>query len=203
MPEEPPKVSFVPHQRDLTTGPGKWRWAIKTGADPAAAGIVGKPKQETTIADLTAAPAPAQLPPAGGGRVSGDVEGTVWELSSQTTTLTGYKYESDQDYHLVVMDTNRRTMIVEIPDPTLLDNANPCKPLIAAARGAFDAKFGLQIRALKQLVEAQPPNLSAPMIVQVSVPVDVTGIGFFDELHGQDGVASNGVELHPVLSITF
>lgn len=204
MPEELPKVSLVPRQRDLTrTGPGKWRWEIKTGADLAAAAIISKPKQGTTIADLASAPQPTELPPPGDGRVAGDIETTVWELSSQATTLVGYKYESDQDYHLVVMDSDQRTMIVEIPDPALLDDANPCKAQVAAARAAFDAKLGVQIRALKQLVEAQPPALSAPMLVQVSMPVDVIGIGFFDEIHGQDGVASNGVELHPVLSITL
>jgi hypothetical protein len=31
----------------------------------------------------------------------------------------------------------------------------------------------------------------------------VTGVGFFDRLHGQDGVAPNGIELHPVLKIDW
>ena len=30
----------------------------------------------------------------------------------------------------------------------------------------------------------------------------LTGVGFFDELHGQTGVAPNGIELHPVLSFS-
>jgi hypothetical protein len=29
------------------------------------------------------------------------------------------------------------------------------------------------------------------------------GVGFFDRLHGQLGVAPNGIELHPVLDVTF
>ena len=33
--------------------------------------------------------------------------------------------------------------------------------------------------------------------------VDVRGIGFMDPVHGQTGVAPNGVELHPVIGITF
>ncbi len=33
--------------------------------------------------------------------------------------------------------------------------------------------------------------------------VTVEGVGFFDFLHGQTGVADNGVELHPVLDIEF
>jgi hypothetical protein len=33
------------------------------------------------------------------------------------------------------------------------------------------------------------------------VIVVVTGVGFFDFLHGQTGAAPNGIELHPVLKI--
>ncbi|MSQ21739.1 MAG: DUF3761 domain-containing protein [Dehalococcoidia bacterium] len=29
----------------------------------------------------------------------------------------------------------------------------------------------------------------------------MTGVGFFDLIHGQRGVAPNGIELHPVLAI--
>lgn len=29
-----------------------------------------------------------------------------------------------------------------------------------------------------------------------------SGVGFFDFLHGQTGVAPNGIELHPVLAFT-
>src|SRR5262249_6877291 len=36
-----------------------------------------------------------------------------------------------------------------------------------------------------------------------STPVRVTGIGMFDFLHGQTGVAPNGIELHPVIDIIF
>ena len=35
------------------------------------------------------------------------------------------------------------------------------------------------------------------------MPVTVTGVGFFDFLHGQTGVAPNGIELHAVLDIQF
>ncbi|HET9096986.1 MAG TPA: hypothetical protein VFN37_10015, partial [Candidatus Baltobacteraceae bacterium] len=35
------------------------------------------------------------------------------------------------------------------------------------------------------------------------IVVDVTGVAFFDALHGQTGVAPNGIEIHPVLSIDF
>ena len=31
----------------------------------------------------------------------------------------------------------------------------------------------------------------------------ITGVGFFDVLHGQTGVAPNGIELHPVIGFTL
>ena len=43
---------------------------------------------------------------------------------------------------------------------------------------------------------------SAERFLACSALVQVVGIGFFDNLHGQTGVAPNGIELHPVLSIT-
>jgi len=33
--------------------------------------------------------------------------------------------------------------------------------------------------------------------------VRITGVGFFDYIHGQHGVAPNGIELHPVLGVAF
>src|SRR5207244_927391 len=36
-----------------------------------------------------------------------------------------------------------------------------------------------------------------------NVPVQLTGVGMFDFLHGQTGVAPNGIELHPIINIIF
>ena len=33
--------------------------------------------------------------------------------------------------------------------------------------------------------------------------VRITGVGFFDYIHGQRGVAPHGIELHPVLDMEF
>lgn len=71
---------------------------------------------------------------------------------------------------------------------------------VANARQVFDARFAQQTQALKALVQ---PGSAAPMIVQFAVPVHITGIGLFDFIHGQTGVAPDGVELHPVLSISL
>jgi len=36
-----------------------------------------------------------------------------------------------------------------------------------------------------------------------SIPIRISGLGFFDDVHGQRGVAPNGVELHPVIAAAF
>src|SRR6185437_14144285 len=36
-----------------------------------------------------------------------------------------------------------------------------------------------------------------------NIPVQIKGVGMFDFLHGQTGVAPNGIEIHPVLDIIF
>src|SRR5689334_19870711 len=57
---------------------------------------------------------------------------------------------------------------------------------IQNARSEFDAKY---------TVTSNFQN--------TNVPVTITGIGFFDFLHEQTGVAPNAIELHPVLDIQF
>src|SRR5581483_4092400 len=47
------------------------------------------------------------------------------------------------------------------------------------------------------------PGQYTPAFQQANVTVTVTGVVFFDFIHGQRGVAANGVELHPVLDIRF
>jgi hypothetical protein len=35
-------------------------------------------------------------------------------------------------------------------------------------------------------------------------PAKITGVGFFDRVHGQIGIAlKNGIEVHPILAIDF
>ena len=37
--------------------------------------------------------------------------------------------------------------------------------------------------------------------IAVGSLIEITGVGFFDTIHSQTGVARNGFELHPVLRI--
>jgi hypothetical protein len=195
MADSPAQFPLVPSQRDSAVlHQSRMRWAEKTGAGPDADLIDITSVVPTTIAALTSEPAPSRWPPLGRVR---PVETTVWVLDA---TVVAFKLEHDGDYHLVLSDMHSADMIIEIPDPKSVDPSSRFRIQIASARAAFDARFGQQITALAALIQ---PAMPAPMIVHVAVPVRVTGVGFFDFIHGQAGVASNGVELHPVLSIEF
>jgi hypothetical protein len=164
-----------------TTGScGVERWAVKTGTDADRAKITLQSTTATTIASLDALTAPGTLP--ANNRVA-PTEDTVYQVHA---TLTQYKLEADSDYHLVLSDGSGHTMISEIPDPACVGATSPLTSSIQKARGEFDAKYNVT-------TSFQTAN----------VPVTVTGVGFFDFLHGQTGVAPNGIELHSVLDIQF
>jgi hypothetical protein len=159
---------------------GVERWAVKTGTDADAGLINLQSTTQTTIASLAALPAPSSLP--SNNRIQ-PTETTVFQLHD---TLTIYKLESDSDYHLVLDDGSGHTMIVEIPDPACVGSTSPLLPGIRTARSEFDARY--------------TPNGT---FQTANVAVTVTGVGFFDFLHGQTGVAPNGIELHAVLDVQF
>lgn len=159
---------------------GVERWSVKTGTDADAAKVDATTSTTTTIASLVALATPPVLPP--NNRLQ-PAETTVFVLSA---TLIEFKLETDSDYHIVIQDTAGRTMITEIPSPACVGAGSPFASAIATARSKFDAQ-------LKATSFAQT----------TSIPVQIKGVGFFDSLHGQTGVAPNGIELHPVLDIIF
>lgn len=153
------------------------RWDVKTGIDAAGQNVNLDTVQPTTIAAMISLPAPAH-PTA---RIQ-PTETTEYQIKA---TMSGFKQEGDSDYHIVIAD-GRKTMIVEIPSPNCVGTLSPFRSKIVQARAEFDARF-----------------TAGPQFQNVSIPVTVTGVGFFDFKHGQTGVAPNGVELHPVLDIAF
>jgi hypothetical protein len=171
----------VTANRNSTTGScGVERWSVKTGTDADAGKISLQSTTSTTISSLAALPAPSSLP--SNNRIV-PTETTVYRLQA---TLLEFKLEADSDYHLVLKDTAGHTMIAEIPDPACVGSSSPLLTSIDKARGEFDAKY--------------TPTGS---FQTVNAPVTVTGVGFFDFLHGQTGVAPNGIELHSVLDVQF
>jgi len=162
--------------------PGFGRWTVKTGHDEEVGKVSGI-AQPTTIAALRAMKPPPNL--------SGDTtrltyagspEVPPWRLGD--VALAGYKLESDGDYHLVLLDRDGNSLIAEIVDPRRV--AEGWKAQTIQARAVFDRHHS-----------ARSTFQSAGETVTVS------GVGFFDLIHGQLGVAPNGIELHAVLEICF
>ncbi len=157
---------------------GVERWPVKVGKDADVARVQLAPV-ETTIAKLGALPAPRDPDALTAKRFPAELR--TYVLSA---TLTLIKKEADQDYHIVVT-SGGRTMIVESPDPTCAKGSR-FEAQIKAVRQALDRKFG----AFQHLGG-------------LHLPVTVTGVLFWDKIHGQTGVAPNGVELHPLLDLKF
>lgn len=159
---------------------GVERWSVKTGTD-ADAGLVNLNSQTTTtISSLRSLPQPSTLP------ANNRIQSTETTVFVVDATLTQYKLESDSDYHLVIKDVSGNTMIAEIPSPSCVGGGSPFASKIGVSRSTFDGKF-----------------TATTSFQTANIPVRITGVGFFDFLHGQTGVAPNGIEIHPILNIVF
>jgi hypothetical protein len=76
-------------------------------------------------------------------------------------------------------------MIVEFPNARCLKRTGPNnRRRIAAARRVLVRACGAA---------------SSSRFTLLSGTASITGVAFFDVLHGQRGVAPNGIELHPVI----
>ena len=159
---------------------GVERWSVKTGTDPDSGLVDLNSSSSTTIAAMRAFTTPSPIP--SNNRV-GPAETTQWVINA---TLTVYKLEGDSDYHLVLSDASGNTMIAEIPSPTCVGAGSPFFSGIQNSRAEFDARF-----------------TATTSFQTANIPVQVRGVGMFDFLHGQTGVAPNGIKLHPVLDVIF
>jgi hypothetical protein len=170
------------------TSCGVERWHVKTMSDPYAS-QVNRNVQIVTVDTLIHAAVPSGLSSS-----SDNVRFAPWELQAVRVrgTLVGWKTETDNDYHIVISDPAKpsETMIIEPPSSAC---SGACTSgygsLYQSARNAFVSCLG-----------SPPSSFTAP---GKTVVVDVTGVPMFDLLHGQTGVAPNGIEIHPVLSVAF
>jgi len=165
-------------------GCGAERWPVKTLADPKAAVVLNSQVQRVMVAALTAKQSPDRATLEASTSVRFPEELSRYEV---TALVVGYKKEADEDFHIVIADpaNPKKTMIAEIP-------SSDCVPQqfnqqFALLQAGFVRDFGKPTAKYKRL--------------KTPLRVVVTGVGFFDFLHGQTGVAPNGFELHPVLSI--
>jgi hypothetical protein len=169
---------------------GVWRWGIKTLSDGNASEVNFEPRART-IRSLRALAPPAAL-----GRNTPRVGPTEYQVYRLRARLLEHKWVccgggDDGDYHLVLADPKNRarTMIAEMSDPGCPGARNSSRvAALRAVRRKYDALFG-------------PPPKGRFGVLGNRPLVFVTGVGFFDAVHGQKGVAPNGIELHPVLDV--
>jgi hypothetical protein len=155
------------------------RVKIKTGSDVDVAKIDTIAKQ-STIKTLTSKKAPE--------KISENLPRTGLEFKTYKikAKITFWKSEDDNDYHLVLQDLkdSTLTMVAEIPSPDCDEVKN--------------GRFLKQIKSTRKsfsLIKWTNNRVKPGTYI-------ITGVAFFDKVHGQKGVAKNGIELHPVLSIT-
>jgi len=165
------------HAEPRATRCGIERWAVKTLTDPAAA-TVNFPPRPTTVAAMRALRVP---------HVSGStprIRGIETHTYRVSALLVAAKRELDRDIHLVIAaPATGKTMIVEFPHPSCTAGARH--------RAAMTS-------ALQQFLAAcgTTPFSSYRQLRGTAV---LSGVGFVDTVHGQRGVAPNGIELHPAL----
>ena len=189
------------------------RWPVKVANDQdAVSGRINlTPAGPFSVAQLNQQVLPGAYP--AGGRM--EVEKKLYTVRG---FLSYFKLEGksgDHDYHVVITDQpggynedeksppNGQSIIVEFPDPQCFAGktgmppaTSPLSQAIADARATFE----------KSLKWPAKTRLTKP------IPVTVTGVGFFDFDHHQEGRANphpgttgtgKVFELHPVTEISF
>jgi len=162
---------------------GQERWAVKTLTDaPDAANVDLAHAKSTKVEALRRLKGPKpwskkllRLSP---------VETTTYRVPA---LLMSMKREGDSDIHLVIADPEvGGSMIAEFP-------------AAACTTGASSEARGLMKQARDAIVSACAGEPSAKFVT-LTGSATITGVGFFDKVHRQGGVAPNGVELHPVIA---
>jgi hypothetical protein len=159
---------------------GVWRWDVKTLSDSHRKDVDFTPER-IGINALRRKDPPSSLS-IDTPRLNG-IEKQVYRVRAQVITAT---IEDDSDIHLVIAPRSNRgkTMIIEFPHPQCVDSA---------------LKRPEMRRARRSMLHLCGP-ISSSSFTDLQGKVVIEGVGFWDEDHGQTGVAPNAIELHPVLS---
>lgn len=144
-------------------------------------GFVPGAAQDSSVAQLRALPVP---PDVEAGRTP--PERVVYRIQA---LAQADKIEADSDVHLAIADPADpgATMIAELPAASCLSQSTEA-PELESARTDLVAALGA------------PPTGSRYHDLGPTRCVTLTGVAFFDRIHGQRGVAPNGIELHPLLA---
>jgi hypothetical protein len=177
-------VPLSGHDRSALAGTpcGKWRWPVKTLSDRDRREVDFRTR-EIRVKTLRSLDPPGSLS-ADRPRI-GQIERRTYAVNAQVVAA---RIMEDSDIHMVIAirGDRRKTMIVEFPHPDCVDSPFKRAEIRSARRRAFD----------------ECGTLSSSKFIDLEGRVRVRGVGFWDDVHGQTGVAPNGIELHPVLGFT-
>ena len=183
---------------------GVQRWRTKT-LDDVDEHLINWTPQLLTVTQLTQLPVPSGFNENGpGGSDNGRFSPYEEEVFTVRALLITRKHETgssgDDDYHVEVSDPNNpaATLVTEAPHGLCTYAcASGFGPKYDAIRNWLDTCFG----AASSSFQAFPAG----------VIVNMTGVGFFDGLHGQTGALANpapnggssNFELHPIVYMEF
>jgi hypothetical protein len=208
---------YQPTANVAPTCGGSDRWSIKVAndadalagkIDPTTNKVYSVPEINTSIVPKGSFDASGRMP----------VELKQYKIKGY---LSYFKTESDKDYHVVIsnqqgkfaqgnLPAKGQSMVVEFPNPKCFagkHSTGPATSKLGQAIAEARANFEDHIHALK---------VDHDKVITKSVPVTVTGVGFFD--HYADNHAPTGhsiphqlpdgsgwavLELHPVTDIVF
>jgi hypothetical protein len=168
--------------------PNSKRWQVSWAVDPDVSKIRMKPVP-TEIAHLLTFKRPAALPKKGTVPVKyratrvAPVETTVYSIEG---TVISACAEHDGDYRLIVADSKGNQVTCVMPEPDLAPKRSKISTLLDAARKVTAHKFQLDFKP-----------------TDVSVPVKLSGIGYFGRLNSDANKSPEGFQLHPVIAVEF
>ncbi len=197
---------FTPMRAAGQTCGGEERWPVKVGSDGGATQVDAANPQSKTVHAVIGITRP-QLPSDDTTRL--EQETKVYVVEGR---LVKFKLESgktgDQDYHLVITDDTLQFspggsnttplghgFVGEIVNPDCIPGRN--------GDPSAQSRFAQQLQNVRAKFEQQFPDITGGWNDAGGIPVRITGVGFFDRPHGQTGRALNGLEIHPILDISF
>ena len=184
----PTPAGSGPNGTTCGTSCGVQRWHIKT-LDDGDEHLINWNPSLASVTDLASIPVPSGYNQYNDTTRYAPTETQVYTVRA---VLVGWKTEADNDFHIVIADPNNpsNTMIVEPPS--------------SACSAACDSGFGPMYDSVRSKLSScfGAPTGTFTRFSQ-TVVADFTGVPLFDALHGQTGVAPNGIELHPLLDVSF
>ena len=193
---------------------GADRWSVKVANDPDA--MANKINLQTdklfSVPEINQAIKPGPLD--AGGRMA--VEEKEYKIQG---FLSYFKTEGDKDYHVVISTqpgvfaqgstpATGQSMVVEFPNPNCFAGSH--------STGPATSKLGQAIAEARANFEDHIRGLKHDQVITKSIPVTVTGVGFFDHYASNhaptghsipyalpDGSGMAVLELHPVTEIVF